>query len=100
MLSKTRAYVKSYDGQAKCMYFLIEDEYLLKKYHTNWDKFSRDIKKEFDSKPVYSKRFFKTKIKPYSGETTYFQDKKKFSKVSSDYTCLNFTLKKDKKYYP
>ena len=31
MLSETNAYVKSYDVQAKWMYFLIEDEDLLKK---------------------------------------------------------------------
>ena len=26
MLPKTSTYVKSYDGQTKCMYFLIEDD--------------------------------------------------------------------------
>ena len=30
MLPKTSAYVKSYDGQTKWMYFLIEDDDLLK----------------------------------------------------------------------
>ena len=30
MLLKSSAYVKSYDGQTKWMYFLIEDNYLLK----------------------------------------------------------------------
>ena len=29
MLTKTSAYVKSYDGQTKWMYFLIEDDDLL-----------------------------------------------------------------------
>ena len=33
VLSKTRAYVKSYDGQTKWMYFLIEDNELFKKYN-------------------------------------------------------------------
>ena len=51
MLPKTSAYVKSYDGQTKWMYFLTEDD-LLGKYNTVWDKVSADIKKEFDSKPV------------------------------------------------
>ena len=45
------------------MYFLIEDDDLLKKYNTIWDKVSSDIKKEFDSKPVYNKEYLKTKIK-------------------------------------
>ena len=34
MLPKTRAYVKSYDGQSKWMYFLIEGDELLEKYNT------------------------------------------------------------------
>ena len=52
MLPKVSAYVKSYDGQTKWMYFSIEDNGLLGKYNTIWDKVSADIKKEFDSKPV------------------------------------------------
>ena len=62
MLPKTSAHVKSYDGQTKWMYFLIEDDDLLEKYNTIWDKASADIKKEFDSEPVYDKGFLKTKI--------------------------------------
>ena len=65
MLPKTSAHVKSYDGQTKWMYFLIEDDDLLEKYNTIWDKVSDEIKKEFDSKPVYNKDFLienKTKL--------------------------------------
>ena len=49
MLPKTSAYVKSYDGQTKWMYFLIEDDDLLEKYNTIWDKVSADIRKEFEA---------------------------------------------------
>ena len=62
MLPKTDAYVKNYDGQTKWMHFLIENDDLLEKYNSIWDKVSADIKKEFDSKPVYNKNFLKTKI--------------------------------------
>ena len=51
------------------MYFLIKGEGLLRKYNTNWDKVICDIKKEFDSKPVYNQKFLKTKIKSYGEET-------------------------------
>ena len=44
MLPKTSAYVKSYDEQTKWMYFLIEDDDLLEKYITIWDKVSPDVK--------------------------------------------------------
>ena len=63
MLPTTSAYVKSYYGKTKWMYFLIEDDDLLEKYNTIWDKVSADMKKEFDSEPVYNKNYLKTKIK-------------------------------------
>ena len=44
MLPKTRAYVKGYDGQTERIYFSIEDDDLLEKYDTIWDKVSANIK--------------------------------------------------------
>ena len=41
------------------MHFLIEDADFLGKYNTICDKVSADVKKEFDSKPIYEKCFFK-----------------------------------------
>ena len=41
--------------------FLIEDDDLLEQYNTIWDTVSADIKKEFDSKPIYNKIFRKRK---------------------------------------
>ena len=62
-LPKTRAYVRSYDGQTKWMYFLIEEDGLFSKHNTIWDNtISANIKKEFNSEPVYNKKFVKTKI--------------------------------------
>ena len=52
MLPKTSAYVKSYDGQTKWMYFLIKYDNLLEEYNTIWENVSADIKKEFDSQSV------------------------------------------------
>ena len=36
------------------MYFLIEDDDLLKKYNTIWDKVIADIQEEFDSESVFN----------------------------------------------
>ena len=47
IIPKTSAYVKSFDGQTNWMYVLIEDDDLLKKYNTIWDKVRADIKKNF-----------------------------------------------------
>ena len=104
MLPKTSDYLKSYDGQTKWMYFLIDDDDLLKKYNTVWDKVSAYIKKEFDSEPVYNKEFLETEIKSHGNEVTDFYDKK-IVKVDSNHTCfaiisLDSAFKKDHNYYP
>ena len=104
ILPKSSAYVRSYDGQTKWMYFLIEDDDLLRKYNTIWDKVSTDMKKEFDSEPAYNKEFLKTKIKSHVVEVTDFYDKV-IPKVDSNHTCLavislDSALKKDENYYP
>ena len=96
-------YVRSYDGQAKWMYFLIEDDDLLIKYNTIWYKVSADIKKEFDSKPFYNKKLPKTKIKSYGDEAIDFHDKE-MPNVGYNHICLavmslDSTLKKDENHY-
>ena len=54
------------------MYFIVEDDGLLEKHNTIWDKV---IKKESDSKPVYNKKILKTEIKCYGDEGTDFYGK-------------------------
>ena len=54
------------------MYFLIEDDDLLERYNTIWDKVSADIKKDFDSKPVYNKNYLKAIIKSHGDEVNRF----------------------------
>ena len=73
MRPKTGMYAKSYGGQT--MYFLILDDDLSGKYNTIWDKVNADVKKGFDSAPVYNKNFLKRKIKSYGDEATNFCDK-------------------------
>ena len=57
------------------MHFLIEDDNLLEKYNAILDKASADIKKEFDSEPVYNKNDLKTKMKSHDNEVTDFYKK-------------------------
>ena len=87
MPPKTSAYVKSYDAQTKLIYFLIEDDDLLEKYNIIWDKVSSDIKREFDSRPVYNKNVLKTKMKSHNDEITGFYDQE-IPKVESNYNYL------------
>ena len=60
-LPKIIAYVKSYDGQTKCIYFLIDDDDLLEKYKTILDKVSSDIKKNLKVSLSTIKIFWKPK---------------------------------------
>ena len=60
ILPKVSAYVNSFDRQTKLIYFLMESDDLLEKYNTIWDKVSADLKKWFDSDPVYIKNILKT----------------------------------------
>ena len=104
MLTKTSAYVKSYVEQTKWMYFLIEDDDLLEKYNTIWDKVSADIKKEFDSEHIYHKNFLKTKIKFHDNAVADIYDKK-IPKADPNQICLavitlDFALKRCDNYYP
>ena len=57
MLPKISTYVKRYDGQTKWMYFLTENDDLLKKYNTIWEKVSADIKKNLMVKVSITKNF-------------------------------------------
>ena len=52
ILPETSAYVKSRDGESKWMYYLIEDDNLLKKYNEIWNKVSNIIKKNLIAKPT------------------------------------------------
>ena len=86
------------------MYHWPEDDDLLEKYNTIWDKVRAEIKKEFDSEPVYNKNFLKTKVKSYGDDVKDFYDKE-IPKVDSNYTCLEVirldsALKNDENYYP
>ena len=87
MLPKTSAYIKSYDGQTKWVYFLMKNDDLLEKYNIIWCQVSAGINKVFDSKPVYNKTFLKTKIKYHGDEVTDFCEKK-MPKVESNHTSL------------
>ena len=68
------------------------------------DKVSAEIKKEFDSEPVYDKNYLKTKIKCRGNDVTDFYDKK-IPELDSNHTCsavttLDFAITKDENYYP
>ena len=82
MLPKTRVYARSHDGRTEWIYFLIEDDDILEKYNTIWDKISADIKKEFGSKTACNNFFFGNQ-----NEASDFHDKK-IPETGSNHTSL------------
>ena len=53
----------------------MEDNELLEKYNTLWNKISADAIKEFDSNLTYNKYILKTEIRCYGDEPTDFYDR-------------------------
>ena len=99
MFPKTNAYVKVYNGQTKWMHFLIEDDDLLEKCNTIWDKVSASIKTKFFSESVFNKTFLETKIEFFGDEVTDFYDKEIFNHTCLSVINLDSALNKDGKYY-
>ena len=88
--------------------FLTENDDLLEKYNTIWDKVNADIQNLIAIKNLIASLsidffFLETKIKSYGDEVTDFYDNE-IPKVDSNYTCLSVisldsAFKKDKNYY-
>ena len=70
------AYRREFD-KTKYMSFLIKDEELFEKYSKTWEKVKNSLKKDFDSEPVYNKKYLKAKIKSYEGKlnTVFYNNK-------------------------
>ena len=85
--------------------FLIKNDELLEQYNEIWDKFSKVMKNEFDSVPVYDDKYLETKIKFFEEKfNTNFHDYKA-PEEGSQYICLSVNLvdsifRLGKKYYP
>ena len=86
------------------MYFLIENEELLKKYNDIWTKVSNSMKKEFDSEPICDKELLRTKIKTYGDKAKDFHDEETPKSRASLYflavISINLFLKKMKTINP
>ena len=66
---------------------LLEDDNLLNKHHTIWDKISTNIQNKFDGEPVQNNFFLKTQKKSYGDEVTDFYNQE-IPKVGFNQACL------------
>ena len=101
---KMTAFRKDFD-ETKFMSLLIKDDQLLEKYNEIWEKVRDTLKREFDSKPVYNKKYLKAKIKPYNEKTNTNFHNNKIPIKDYQYICLSiilldFVFRAGKNYYP
>ena len=91
LLPKMSAYRKDFD-ETKYMSFLIKDDELLEKYNEILEKAKNIVKKEFDSEPVYNKKYLKSKVKSYNRKINRNFHNNKIPKEGSEFTCLSVIL--------
>ena len=65
--------------------FFIKNYELLEKHSEIWGNISKNIKKEFDSEPIYNEKYGKTKITPYKGKFNTNFHNNKMPKEGSQY---------------
>ena len=89
LLSQMIGYVKRFDDN-KAMPVVADDKELLKEYTKVWEKIRDLIGKKFDSEPVYSDKYIKTKIKSYNNDirTNFHGETRKVPKESCSYKCF------------
>ena len=60
-------YIKYFEYGNRNMSFLITDDEVREKYEQIWYVIKTKLKIEFQSLPVYDKKYFKTKVREYDG---------------------------------
>ena len=87
------------------MSFLIKDDELLEKYNEVQEKVKNNLKKEFNSEPVFDEKYLKAEIKFYNGKINRNFHNNKIRKERSQFICLSVILigsafRRGKNYYP
>ena len=74
------------------MSFLIKGDELLEKYNEIWEKLKDSLKNEFDSKPVYNKKYLEAKAKSSNGKINTNFHNNEIPKEDSQYIGLSVVL--------
>ena len=85
------AYRKDFN-ETKFISFLIKDDQWLERYNENWEKVKNSLKKEFNSEPVYNKKYLKGKIKSNNGKISKNFGNNKIPKEDSQCIFLSVIL--------
>ena len=82
------AYRNNFD-ETKYISFLIKDNELLENYNEIYENVSNASGKEFNSNPVYNKKYLRAKIKSYNGQINAMFHGNKLLRESSQFICLS-----------
>ena len=87
------------------MPFMIKNDHILSKYNEIWDKIKETLSIEFHSKPVYDKKYIKTKVREFGSviKTNFLGNG--IPKENMHYICIacitiNSVKKIEKKNHP
>ena len=61
-LPQLTGYTEHFNNVDRCINFLVTDKELLKKYNEIWSTIKSLFKKEFDTKPLYKKKYISAKV--------------------------------------
>ena len=99
-------YAKKFNENAT-MSFRVNNKRLLKNYDKIWGKVEKLLKRDFESKPVYSNddKYINRKIKIYASSVIINFHNKKMPKEKAPCKCLSIMMldsliKANKKHYP
>ena len=105
-LPQMSGYAKKFNENAT-MSFRVNNKRLLKNYDKIWGKVEKLLKRDFESKPVYSNddKYINRKIKIYAGSVIINFHNKKMPKEKAPCKCLSIMMldsliKANKKHYP
>ena len=88
ILPQMSGYIKYFENGVKNMSFLIKGKGVWEKYKQIQDVIKNKLRIKFHSKPIYEKKYLKTKVREYdSGIKTNFLDNA-MPKENVHYTCI------------
>ena len=75
ILPQMSGYIKCFENGGKSMPFMIKNDNILNKSNEIWDKIKETVSIKFHSKPVYDKKYIKTKVREFDGviKTKFFR---------------------------
>ena len=105
ILPQMNGYIKYFKNGGKNMSFLIKDDKVWEKYKQIWDVIKNKLSIKFHSKPIYERKYLKTKVREFDRviKTNFLCNE--VLKENMHYTCIaciiiDSVMKIDKKNHP